>query len=274
MDWRIKCLALHALARARWLHRIAERVTGSGNLTVTDSYLRLHRRHAETYRRVHPGRALEFGGGRHFLSPLLLSEAGATEILVYDLERLTSPEQINHTIRQLKNRLGGEWPEIADFDDLHRKYRIRYLAPSDARDTGLPAASVDFVCSTNTLEHIPPDDIRRIFAESARIARRGAIFSHAVDYMDHFSYADRSVSQFNFYRYTAKQWRWLNPPNHYQNRLRHTDYERLFAELPLAVIDVQSGRADAVRVELAPEFRHYELPDLLTHSAYFVHQRT
>jgi hypothetical protein len=40
------------------------------------------------------------------------------------------------------------------------------------------------------------------------------------------------------------------------------------------VIDVQSGRADAVRVELAPEFRHYELPDLLTHSAYFVHQRT
>lgn len=273
MDWRFKCVVLHALALAPWLQRIAERVTGSGNLAVTDSYLKLHRRHAETYKRVHPGRALEFGGGRHLLSPLLLSQAGATEILVYDLERLTSPEQINHTIRQLKGRLDGEWPEIVDFEDLHRRYRIRYLAPADARNTGLPAASVDFICSTNTLEHIPQDDIRRILAECARIARPGAIWSHAVDYMDHYSYADPSISQFNFYRYTAKQWRWLNPPNHFQNRLRHTDYDRLFAEQPLATIDVRPGLADAVQVELAAEFRHYEPADLLTHSAYFVHQR-
>lgn len=92
-------------------------------------------------------------------------------------------------------------------------------------------------------------------------------------YMDHYSYADRSISQFNFYRYTASQWRWMNPPNHFQNRLRHTDYERLFAEQPLTMIDVRPGLAGAIQVELAPEFLHYELPDLLTHSAFFVHQR-
>jgi len=82
--------------------------------------------------------------GRHFLSPLLLSNAGATEVLVYDIQRLSSPAQINHTIRQLRGRVPGEWPEIEDWPDLERIYRIRYLAPGDARNTGLSGAYIDF----------------------------------------------------------------------------------------------------------------------------------
>ena len=274
MNWRLKCLALHALSRAPWLYRAVQRSTGTAFLTVSDAYYRLHQWHVDNYRQVHPGRALEFGGGRHFLSPLLLSHAGATEVLVYDLERLSSCAQINHTIRQLRGRCPGAWPEIANFDELERMYRIRYLAPADARATGLPDASVDFVCSTSTLEHIPPDDIRRIHGECVRVARQGAVFSHIVDYQDHYCYADKSLSPFNFYRYGEQAWRWFNPANHFQNRLRHSDYERLFAEWPLTTIGLTTRRSEVIGVPLAAEFRKYEPDDLATCVAYFVLQRT
>jgi SAM-dependent methyltransferase len=267
MDWRVKCLALRAV-HLTGLHRIAAH---AHRLTITDTYLRLHRFHVGNYR---GGRALEFGGGRHFLCPLLLSHAGAPEVLVYDIERLAIPAQVNHSIRQLRMLVRGDWPQIDDFDDLERKYRIRYCAPGDARNTGLAGGSVDFVCSNSTLEHIPRDDIRRILEECVRIARPGAIFSHVVDYKDHFSYADRSVSMFNFYRYSDRAWQRWNPPNHFQNRLRHSDYVRLFAEQPLRTLIELPWRTEQVPTPIAEEFQKYSPEDLRTHSAYFVLERS
>jgi hypothetical protein len=159
LNWRLKCVAFQVLENlpgGGFLYRVAQKyVTGNHLFEVTDAYLSSHQFHVAQYKRVHPGRALEFGGGRHFLTPLLLSNAGATEVLVYDIQRLSSAAQINHTIRQLKGRVAGEWPEIKDWSDLERIYRIRYLAPGDARNTGLSKAYINFVCSTSTLEHIP-----------------------------------------------------------------------------------------------------------------------
>jgi len=256
------------------LYRVAQKyVTGSHLFDVTDAYLRSHQFHVAQYQRVHPGRALEFGGGRHFLSPLLLSNAGATEVLVYDIQRLSSPAQINHTIRQLRGRVPGEWPEISDWLDLERIYRIRYLAPGDARNTGLSGASINFVCSTSTLEHISPADIRLILAECSRVAAPDAVFSHIIDYVDHYHYADASISLFNFYHYSEREWRWMNPSNHFQNRLRHSDFDRIFRELNWKPIETRTGTVspDAIRaITLDPKFRRYDSKDLLTSIGYFV----
>ena len=273
MNWRMKCMAFHLLGHAPALYRAIQRASGRGSLAVTDTYLRLHQWHVANYRRVHPGRAFEFGAGRHFLSPLLLSNAGATEVLVYDIERLSSAEQINHTIRQLRSKVGGDWPDITDCGaDLRRKYRIRYCAPGDARATGLADASVDFVCTTSTLEHIPANDICAILRECVRITRIGAIFSHVIDYQDHYSYADAAVGPFNFYRFSERSWRIWNPRGHFQNRLRHSDYVRLFAEQPLEAVDVTAWQLD-LPIAIDREFRRYTDFDLRTHSAYFMLRR-
>jgi Methyltransferase domain len=277
LNWRLKCVffqLLEHLPGGRVVYRLAQKyVTGSHLFEVTDAYLRIHQFHVTQYRRVHPGRALEFGGGRHFLSPLLLSNAGATEVLVYDIQRLSSPTQINHTIRQLRGRVSGEWPEIGDWQDLERTYRIRYVAPGDARNTGLTGTSVNFFCSTSTLEHIPPADIRQILKECSRVAAPNAVFSHIVDYADHFHYADASISLFNFYRYSERRWRWLNPPNHFQNRLRHSDYDKIFRELHWRPIETNSGMVapEALRsISIDPLFQRYASEDLLTTIGYFV----
>jgi hypothetical protein len=283
MNWKIKGIAFRLLASLPFgdaVYQLLQRhVTRNSFQTITPALLRLHQYHVANYLRGPTGRVLEFGGGRDLLSPLLLSQAGASEVLVYDIERHSSPDQVNHCIRQLRVLQPGDWPEVADVGtDLERKYRICYVAPGDARATGLSGGSVSFIVSTSTLEHIPAGDIERILDECLRIAAPGAVFSHVVDYKDHYCYSDPSISMFNFYRFSELRWRWWNPPNHFQNRLRHTDFVRIFSRPELSEVDVVAHAADpevlaSLPLPLAPEFRGYSQVDLLTHSAYFVLRR-
>jgi hypothetical protein len=281
MNWKMKAMAFRVLAAAPFGHAAynaaQRRVTRNAFQTITPSLLRLHQYHVNRFRLVAPGRALEFGGGRDLLSPLLLSNAGAQEILVYDIDRHSRPEQVNHCIRQLRAMQPGEWPEVADCDaDLLKKYRIRYCAPGDARSTGLAAGSIKFVMSTSTLEHIPAEDIRRIHAECLRITAPGAIFSHVVDYKDHYYYSDPRIGMFNFYRYSTAQWRLWNPPNHYQNRLRHDAMKRLLVVPGTSVMELIDAVADEKELDgipMAAEFRDLPVQDLLTQSAHIVLRR-
>lgn len=270
MDWRLKCLALQLmrLPGGAALHRWAQRrLTGRAWRKITDPRMPGYSFHVENFR---GGVALDFGSGRDLLNPLLLSSAGATTVYAFDIERLASIECINHVIRQLRELLvPGDWPEVSSFEDLERRYRIEYRAPGDMRSTGLAEGSVDFICSTSVLEHIPEPDIRRILVECARILSPTGVMSFVIDYKDHYAAADKRISPFNFYRYSERAWRWFNPPNHYQNRLRHSDFERLFRILGLQCESRRSIR-ELPEIDLATPFRSYSQEDLATGSGFFV----
>lgn len=272
MDWRLKCLAFHMLRLVPGsLYSIAQRrVTGRYFLSVTDAILAAYGFHVQNFR---GGRALEFGSGSNLLTPLLLSAAGAVEVLAYDIQAIATVERINHVIRQLRGRVAGDWPTLASLADLMPLYRIRYCAPGDARNTELPAASVDFFCSTSTLEHIPAPDIALILRECRRIATPSAVFSFAIDYHDHYATGDPGITRFNFYRYGDAVWRLCNPAMHFQNRLRHCDYERLFAEQGMvATLNRRVIPADSPHDfgDLAPPFRGYARDDLAALNGLFV----
>ena len=278
MNWRLKSLAVRLLGGiplAEHARRfVQQRITRSYFLTVTEKYMQLYGAHVQPYRRAHPGYALEFGAGQNFISPLLLSNAGCSGVFIYDVARLATVEQINYTIRQLRDLVPGEWPEIRDCDsDLLRKYRIDYRAPTDVTRTGLADGQIDLVYSTNTFEHIPPEVIRNILVEARRISSPDSIMSHVIDYQDHYSYGDPSLSMFNFYRFSDREWRLWNPSQHYQNRLRHGDFRRLFAEFGFAELEVTTERAPegyfAAEV-VADRFKGYGADDLLTRYAHFV----
>lgn len=271
MDWRLKCVALHALNCMPYaLHGATKRfITGRYFLSVTDQELAAYQYHVRNFR---GGRALEFGCGSDLLCALLLSHAGAAEILALDLARIASVEQVNHVIRQLRGRLDGGWPEIRNLDsDLERRYRIHYLAPADARETKLPANSVDFFCSTSTLEHIPAVDIARILLECRRLAKPDALYSFIIDYHDHYATSDSSITRVNFYRYSDRIWRFFNPPNHYQNRLRHSDFVRLFEDARLVPVEIRAIiPGDSVKgVALHRRFRSYSAEDLSALNGFF-----
>ena len=277
MDWRIKCLALHALRYAPYsAHAFLQRkVTGRYYFDLKDEEFRAYNFHVDNFRRLPAGsRVIEFGAGSNLLVPLMLSAAGATEIFTYDVQRIATVDQVNHVIRQLNTRIPGDWQDIADLDqDLLRKYCIRYSAPGDARYTGLPKQSVDFFCSTSTLEHIPPLEIASILSECRRIATPNALFSFVIDYHDHYATADPRISRFNFYRYSERAWRWFNPSNHYQNRLRHSDYIDIFKT---HLLDTMVGRCVSVSnseiegLPLSSRFQGYSTDDLVSLNGLFL----
>ena len=106
---------------------------------------------------------------------------------------------------------------------------IEYIAPGDAAQTGLPAASIDFHTSYMVLEHIPPDVLLRILLEANRIIRNDGLLVHRIDYSDHFSHSDKSISSINFLQYSDVQWaRYAGNRYMYMNRLRHDDLLALF----------------------------------------------
>jgi SAM-dependent methyltransferase len=161
--------------------------------------------------------------------------------------------------------LGGPLRSLAE---LETRFGIRYLAPCDARGTGLHEGSIDFASSTDTCEHIPEADLAAIFRETRRLLRPGGAFSCRIDLQDHYAYFDRGLSRYNFLRFSDGTWGLVNSPLHFQNRLRSPDYLRLVREAGLdRVAERPSGPSDEGREELralpvAKRFRGYSEDEL------------
>ena len=182
----------------------------------------------------------EFGAGWDLIGALALWSLGVERQVLVDIRDNLRLELVNHTIEQFHARrttIEAELGEplrpidpapIASSADLEHRFGIRYLAPCDARATGLPDRSIDIVTSTFTLEHIPGPDIEAILAETRRLLAPAGIMSSLIDLQDHFSYIDHSLSPYHFLRYGPRTWTLLNPGLQWQSRLRYPAYLACF----------------------------------------------
>jgi len=240
--------------------------------------------HIRAYEEHGPERALgdatfyEFGAGWDLAIQLSSWALGVERQTLVDIRPNLRPELVNLTLGRL-HRLHGELEEeagrpvrdpgerrIAAAADLEA-FGIDYLAPRDARATGLDAESIDFVTSTNTLEHIPAQDLVPILRECRRLLRPDGAVSSRIDLCDHYSYSDRGLTPYNFLRYSDRAWRLLDSGLSRQNRLRRPDYLQAFASAGLQVVAERAqAPEDAAQrlqaIDLAPRFRAYTLEDL------------
>lgn len=221
----------------------------------------------------------EFGAGWDLAIPIAYALLGVGRQVVIDIRPSARVELVNDTIAaferlrpQLEEGAGrslrGLGGPVASVADLEPRFGIRYLAPCDARATGLPAGSVDFVSSTDTCEHIPRADLAAIFAECRRLLQPGGTFSCRIDLQDHYAYFDRSLSRYNFLRFSDRTWALVNSPLHFQNRLRAPEYLRLVRDAGLDLIaenpsgPSDQGRAELEQLPLAEPFRVYPPEEL------------
>ena len=241
--------------------------------------------HLGAYREHGPGIApeeacfYEFGAGWDLAIPLAYALLGVGRQVLVDIRSSARVELVNATIasfERLRGELEGEFQQelralggpVAEVAELDPQYGIRYLAPRDARATGLPEASVEFVSSTDTCEHIPETDLAAIFRECHRLLRPGGAFSCRIDLQDHYAYFDPTLSRYNFLRFSDRAWGVVNSPLHYQNRLRSPDYLRLVREAGFELAVEKPSRPSETGLEelrglpLAPRFRSYPLDEL------------
>jgi methyltransferase family protein len=241
-------------------------------------HLGVYREHAPG---VTPGAATfyEFGAGWDLAIPLayaLLGVGGQVLVDIRPSARLELVDDALASFERLRPELEAEAEAelrppggpLGSLDELEARFGIRYLAPCDARDTGLDEGSIDFASSTDTCEHIPEADLGAIFRETRRLLRDGGAFSCRIDLQDHYAYFDRSLSRYNFLRFSDGAWRLVNSPLHFQNRLRSSDYLRLVREAGLELaVERPSGPSDEGHAELrslplAERFRGYTEDDL------------
>lgn len=228
-------------------------------------------------------RYFEFGAGWDLFHNIFFSALGMGEQHIVDIKPLVRAELVNTVIAYLQDHPLREFckkdlPFVRQRklrDDLAAYYSIYYRSPMDAQATPYYASSMDFIATTHTLEHIPTHVLSNILKECRRLSHEKTKVSMIVDYADHFSYSDKSLDAYNFLKYSPKAWRLYNPSNHYQNRLRHCDYIKLFEDAGFSIESVKTVPEDIKddqrkKLEIHPHFAHYGLADLLTRKAHFV----
>jgi hypothetical protein len=293
-DWRLKALAFRMLERLpmqRTAYSLLQRyVTRSypRALSPTRESSASQQHHLRAFRErfgtLDEARLFEFGAGWDLYGNLVFWTLGINHQTVMDLARWVRPSFVNGAIEHLRREPPegavrtptALLPEGAGFDrSLERTYGIRYLAPADARDTRLPAGSIDLVATTSTLEHIPLPDLRAILGETRRLCHPRSVVSHVIDYSDHFSHGDRQINVYNFLRFRSDEWERFNTSFHHQNRLRHRDYRPVFEEAGFDVLDEYAEHDPDARellasVPLAEDFRHYRTEEILPRVGRFV----
>lgn len=195
-----------------------------------------------------PGSVLEVGAGRDLAVPIALKALGVQKIIACDVERLAKLDLIRHA----GSRLGGKFE---NWDDLAR-WGIEYRAPYDVSDDG---TEVDCSCSNEVLEHVPVDQLVTLL-KGLRAVTKG-VTTHSIDYSDHYARSDKSVSRLNFLGYSNEEWRPFNSGKQYVNRLRHSDYLRLFREAGFVILEESKVAGDPPPV-IARQFREYDPSDL------------
>jgi SAM-dependent methyltransferase len=260
MHWQGKAGLMHVfslLPLGKDLHYITQRRVTRSLPSSDEKFIEIFnqaKKHLKAFDRcrstkLEGARFYEFGAGWELAIPLSFYVLGVDSQLLVDIRRLIRVELVNEILRKLRQlslevhacrspeRFLDTNHSDGWIDVLRDCYGIQYMAPCDARSTRLEKASVDFVTSTNTLEHIPAGDIRLILKECRRLLKREGLMSFIIDYQDHYSYSDRRITAYNFLKYSDTAWGLYNPPLYYQNRLRHKDYIRLFQEEGFEVLE-------------------------------------
>ena len=63
------------------------------------------------------------------------------------------------------------------------------------------------------------------------------IVSAKIDYSDHYAHTDKTISLLNYLKFDQNGWKKHNHNCHFQNRLRHYDYVKIFKKCGFVVIE-------------------------------------
>ena len=267
-------------------HVPASEATFRRDVSFAQQYLEAFRKYSG--RSIEEGRFYEFGGGWDLIVALTFYSLGVNRQVVVDLRKILRPSLVAMTATRL-NRLAQEskcmrlLPDLEEplrmqplIDRLRKNYGIEYIAPFDARKSGWESASIDYITATKVLCHIPEPDLQLIMGECGRILRNDGLAAFVIDYRDQYSYSDASIGPYNYLQFADNEWNRFNPPLHYQNRMRHSDYLRVFEQAGLEPVVAEGARPDDANdksfdgIKLAARFASYDVQDLKTVRGEFV----
>ncbi len=251
-----------------------------------------HLRFYSKYGKVADFTALELGSGWYPVVPVALFLGGAKSVTSIDISPLMTAEGILETVRKYLNWLdAGKLDGLKSYIKPERLSALKEIAKKDlskeellsqlnltllikdARNTGFEENSFDLVCSNNTYEHIYPEILKGIIKEFQRVVKVGGVNSHFIDMSDHFAHLDQSITIYNYLRFSEKQWRRIDNSVQPQNRLRLSDYEKMYAEYGIEILEkeIRPGNiGDLRKVKLDAAYAGYDEKDMAISHAHLI----
>jgi len=292
MNWRFKALLFKIIARmppamSYRAHYLIQRYSGTLRKDVLDP-MSLMKTAIEICDRINGlgrtpvgGVFMEIGTGRRLNLPVAFWLCGAAQTITVDISPYLLEELVKEDLEFLRNNpdraraLFGNRLDETRFDrmlrladtncclgDLMDLCSTKYLLQTDSAHIELPSGSVDFQVSRSVFEHVPPDDLASLISECSRIVRDDGLLINVVDFTDHFSHSDKSISLINFLRFSDRQWLRIAGNRYaYANRLRIDDILDLLKREGNREVDLRCETEDSLldllgsgELELDPRF--------------------
>ncbi len=277
MHWKVRANLLRCLAAMPGGHRVYVALQRQFGRFRDPKYIRRKlKRQADLARlavehgvELEGAHVMELGTGWVPAMAFGFYLCGAERVSTFDLNRYVRSDALRLVIEQIKVEAGNEdiWADLVGIEKLYSRMKltsaskivwnwfnglpnqslsnfkfinIEYVAPGDARSSGLAAESIDIHCSTNTFEHIPREDLLSILVEARRILIPNGLAIHYVDPTDHFAHTDQTQSPVRFLNLTQRDIeRYYRNRYTYQNLLFDRDYREIFEEAGLEIVDVR-----------------------------------
>lgn len=232
--------------------------------------------------------ALELGTGWYPVVPIGMFLAGSKSIYTADIKSTVSNKQCEDVIKKYlsyfnSGKLGKFLPHINEErieilrnclqenvsrDALYTACNIIFLE-GDITKMKLPESEVHLINSNNTFEHIPATILENILRFFHTIIGGDGVMSHFIDTSDHFSHSDTSISNYNFLKFTERQWKRIDNSIQPQNRLRIHNYRKMLADTGWEILNEEKTVAQPERIaeiQVSKEFSDTSVDDLsVTH---------
>jgi len=234
---------------------------------------------------------LELGTGWFPVIPVCLYMTGAREIITVDINPLMKKQNVKKTFKKIieyynNNKLHDFLGDIrqdrveiikkslysfnnVQINELLQELNIRYVV-NDIRKISIRDNSIDLIISNNTFEHIKAEHLKDMLLSFKKFIVPGGVMSHFIDMTDHFAHIDKTITVYNFLKFSDKQWSLIDNRIQPQNRLRLPDYRLLYKNAGIDITEEINRDHDIniiKTIKLDSKFKTSPMEDIaVTHS--------
>lgn len=185
---------------------------------------------------------LEIGSGWMPIMPYLFKyKGGAKKVFTYDINK----HYDNKYIDELNTIVETELHVKVNYEngEYHIPRFVEYFPNSNVITSKLPD-KVDLVFSRFVLEHVTPEDLINMHERFAKDLPEEALILHLISPSDHRAYSDKSLSHYDFLKYSEKQWNKIQTKFDYHNRMRLPQYLDIFDKTGFEVVHLEYDKVD------------------------------
>lgn len=236
---------------------------------------------------------LELGTGWYPIVPIGLFLKGAQKIQSVDISPLITVDTFLIAVDEIlkredlfKQQLGSDiaarfevLKSIAaspashwTLETLTQQVNLELIV-ADARTLPLPKESVSLITSNNTFEHVYPHILSDILVSFWGLLKPGGLMSHFIDMSDHFAHMDKTITIYNFLKFSNRAWAIIDNTIQPQSRWRFIQYKSLFDQLgiPYREEKIRPGSPATIKqLNLHAEWQSFSAEELAISHGYLL----